>query len=64
MPKQKRGGYVFIGWKGGHSPRHVHVYREGRLVVKWDVDNWQAMWGTAPARVRGLIRELLDEGLL
>jgi hypothetical protein len=64
MPKRRRGGYVFVAWKGDHSPRHVHVYREGRFVVKWDLDDWQPMRGTAPPRVLELIRELLDEGLL
>ena len=55
---------MFVAWKGDHSPRHVHVYREGRFVVKWDLENWQPMRGAAPPPVLGLIRELLDEGLL
>ncbi len=64
MPKRRRGGYVFVGWKGDHSPRHVHVYREGKFVVKWDLENWRAMKGTASPQVKRLIRELLNEGLL
>jgi len=64
MPKRRRGGYVFLGWKGDHSPRHVHVYRGGRFIVKWDLDNWQPIKGKASPRVLRLIRELLDEGLL
>ena len=64
MPKQRRGGYVFLGWKGDHSPRHVHVYRDGTFVVKWDLDNWRPMKGETNARVLDLIRELEDEGLL
>ena len=39
MGKYRRGGYVFITWKGDHPPRHVHVYRDGKLIVKWDLDN-------------------------
>jgi hypothetical protein len=42
----------------------VHVYRDGRLVVKWDLDRRQAMEGAAPARVRRLLAELVEEGLL
>ncbi len=34
MGKVRRGGYVFVTWKGDHAPRHVHVYRDGKLVVK------------------------------
>jgi hypothetical protein len=37
MGKIRRGGDVFISWKSDHPPRHVHVYREGRLIVKWDL---------------------------
>ncbi len=47
-----------------HPPRHVHVYREGKLVVKWDLENRKPMKGVAPRRVLELIRELEVEGLL
>ena len=62
MPKIRRGGYIFVGWIGDHSPRHVHVYRDGALVVKWDLDAWQPM--NAGARVERLLRELVEEGKL
>jgi len=55
---------VFVSWVGDHSPRHVHVYRDGKLVVKWDLDHWQAMKGEASARVVRLLRELVEEGKL
>jgi hypothetical protein len=64
VSKIRRGGHVFVNWIGDHAPRHVHVYRGGRLVVKWDLDRWQAMEGSAPARVRKLLRSLVEEGLL
>ena len=43
MGKLRRGGYIFMAWKGDHPPRHVHVYRDGKLVVKWDLDNRKPM---------------------
>lgn len=64
VAKIRRGGYVFLSWKGDHPPRHVHVYRNGRLVVKWDLDNQQPMKGYAPRRVLNLIEELEREGRL
>ena len=64
MPKIRRCGFVFLGWVGDHSPRHVHVYRDGTLVVKWDLDNWQPMKGQASARIRRLLNELVEEGKL
>ena len=64
MARIRRGGYIFITWKGDHSPRHVHVYRDGRLVVKWDLENGKPMKGSATRRVLSLIGELESEGLL
>lgn len=64
MGKLRRGGYIFVWWKGDHVPRHVHVYRDGKLVVKWDLHNNKAMKGSAPSRVVELIKELDAEGLL
>ncbi len=64
MSKLRRGGYVFLGWKGDHAPRHVHVYKDGTLIVKWDLENSQAMAGSASRRVRELILELEKAGLL
>ena len=62
--KTRRGGYVFISWKSDHPPRHVHVYREGRLIVKWDLDNGKAMRGAASVEILTLIRALEAEGRL
>jgi hypothetical protein len=42
----------------------VHVYCDGKLVVKWDLDNGRAMKGKASRRVLRLIQELESEGLL
>jgi len=64
VPKIGRGGFVFLAWAGDHSPRHVHVYRDGTLVVKWDLDNWQPMKGQASARLQRLPSELVEEGRL
>ena len=64
MGKLRRDGYIFITWKGDHSPRHVHVYRDGKLVVKWDLDNRKPMKGNPSRRVIHLIEELVAEGLL
>lgn len=55
---------MFLTWKGDHGPRHVHVYKDGRLIAKWNLDAGVAMKGRAPARVRELIEALEREGTL
>ena len=49
---------VFISWKSDHPPRHVHVYRNGKLVVKWDLDNKKPMMGAVSRKLLDLIRDL------
>jgi hypothetical protein len=47
-----------------HTPRHVHVYRDGRLVLKWDLENRVPMKGQASRRILEIIYELENEGIL
>jgi len=60
----RRGGHVFVIWKGDHPPRHVHVYEDGKEVLKWNLDAGVAMRGRANRRVLRLIAELVEEGRL
>jgi hypothetical protein len=64
VPKVSRGNYIFLGWVGDHSSRHVHVYRDGKLIVKWDLEHQRAMEGSASRRIRRLITDLEKEGRL
>ena len=64
MGKIRRGGYIIISWEGDHGPRHAHVYRNGRLVVKWDLENSVAMKGSPNRKVLALLAELEAEGLI
>ena len=64
MGKIRRGNYVFLSWVGDHSPRHVHVYQDGKLALKWDLENRVAMKGIATRRILKLIEDLEREGLI
>ena len=64
MGKIRRGGYILLSWVGDHSPKHVHVYRDRKLIVKWDLENWLSMKGQASNRILAIIRELEADGQL
>jgi hypothetical protein len=64
LTRVRRGGYVFTTWIGDHPPRHVHVYREGRLVMKWDLVKRRAIVGSPDRRIVLLIEHLQAEGRL
>ena len=50
-----------MSWIGDHSPRHVHVYWNGRLVLKWDLDHGKVMKGRGTKRLMRLIADLERE---
>jgi hypothetical protein len=64
VTKIRRGGFVFPTWQADHTPRHVHVYRDGELVLKWDLEHRRPMAGRPTAKVLGLSRRLDAEGRL
>ena len=64
VSKVRRGNYTFVTWKGDHSPRHVHTYRDGRLIAKWNLDRNVLMEGRMNRRLRQIITELVKEGKL
>ena len=64
MGKIRRGNYVFVTSIADHAPRHVHVYKDEKLVVKWDLENRVAMRGEANRRILKLIADLEQEGRL
>lgn len=64
MGKVRRGNFVFLSWKGDYAPRHVHVYRDGKRIVKWALENGRAMEGRAGKRLEKIIRQLEAEGFL
>jgi hypothetical protein len=65
VPLVRRGGYTFIRWVGDHDPPHVHVFRDGKLVTKWNLADWKPMDGGAvPRRVRKLLDELREQKVL
>jgi hypothetical protein len=64
MGKIRRGNFVFLTWTGDHTPRHVHVYKDRKLVLKWDLDHSQPMRGKPTRKLLALIEELENEGAL
>ena len=64
MTRLRRGGYIFRVWKGDDPPRHVHVFRDGELVLKWDLDKDKLLAGRLDPAVIRPIHELEEDGRL
>ena len=61
MGRIRRGGYIFFTSKGDHSPRHVHIYRDGVMVAKFDLEGWEVMAGNIDRRLRQILKQLREE---
>ncbi len=64
MGKLRRGGYIFITYKGDHDPRHVHVFRDGKEVAKWNLEARVLMSGAINDKILKLLNGLVKEGKL
>ncbi len=61
MGKVRRGGYIFFTWIGDHG-KHVHVFRHGWEVLKWDLELAGPIRGKSTRRLVKLIEALRKEG--
>jgi hypothetical protein len=53
-----------VTWSGDHKPRHVQVYLRDRLVAKWNLEEWVALWGALTPGLVSILRDLRKEGRL
>ncbi|MBF0492492.1 MAG: hypothetical protein HQM15_06900 [Deltaproteobacteria bacterium] len=63
MGKIRRGNYIFISWIGDHG-HHVHVYKDQKEILKWDLQGKKVIKGKATRNLIKIIEELQKEGLL
>jgi len=61
--KIRRGNYIFLSWIGDHG-HHVHVYKKGKQILKWDLEENKIIQGNITKQLRKLIQQLMKEKLL
>ena len=64
MGRIRRGGYIFFTAIGDHTPRHVHIYRDGELIAKFDLEGWKLISGNMNRRLLQILKALYQEGKL
>ena len=45
-----------------HDPRHVHVFEDGKRVLKFNIETWTVMEGRMTPRARKALEALRKEG--
>jgi len=59
----KRGGVIVVLYSTDHDPRHVHVFEDGKRLLKFDLESWTVMEGKLTAKARKALESLRQEGV-
>jgi hypothetical protein len=59
----KRRGVIVVLYSTDHDPRHVHVFEDGRRLLKFDIESWTVMEGTLTSKARKVLDGLRQEGV-
>ncbi len=46
-----------------HDPRHVHIYEDGKRLLKFNIDSWKVMEGKLTAKSKKALEALKEEGV-
>lgn len=57
----RRGGYLIEWWIGDHYPKHVHIYRNRKLVAKVVIPSLLVLTGELNRRLKRILEELIQE---
>ena len=63
VSRWKRGGLIVVLYATDHDPKHVHVFEDGRRLLKFDLESWRVMEGWLTPRARRALEALREEGM-
>ncbi len=63
MSRWKRAGVIVVLYSTDHDPRHVHVFEDGKRLLKFDLESWTVMEGTLTSKARKALDGLRQEGV-
>ncbi len=64
MTTWKSSGYVIRSYETDHRPLHVHIFKDGREVARFDLENHELMDGSDPRHAGRIVRALKAVGLI
>ena len=62
MGRWRRRRVIIVLYATDHDPRHVHVFEDGKRLLKFDVESWLVMEGTLTPKARKALDEPRAEG--
>ncbi|MBZ5497649.1 MAG: DUF4160 domain-containing protein [Acidobacteriia bacterium] len=64
MGRWKRFGVVVVRYLTDHDPPHVHVFQDGKRILKFDIESWLVMEGKMTSNARKALEALRRDGEL
>ncbi len=62
MPKWKLYGVIVVLYQTDHPPRHVHVFEDGKRLLKFNTEDWTVMEGQLTSKARRALQSLRAKG--
>ncbi len=63
MSRWKRCGVIVVMYAYDHDPKHVHVFEDGKRLLKFNVDDWVVMEGKLTVKAQRALETLRLEGV-
>lgn len=63
MSRWKRCGVIVVLYSTDHDPRHVHIFEDGKRLLKFNIENWVVMEGTLTTKAKKALNVLQKEGV-
>ena len=64
MSRWRRHGVIVVLYATDHDPKHVHVFEDGKRLLKFNIENWTVMEGKLTAKARKALKALRQEGMI
>lgn len=62
--RKKAGGYIIQIYKTDHPPLHAHIFKDGELVGRFDLENMVFMEGSVERHEGRVLKALKTAGLV
>ena len=62
MPKWKLYGVIVVLYQTDHPPRHVHVFEDGKRLLKFNIDDWEVLEGQLTPKAKRALESLRKQG--
>jgi hypothetical protein len=62
MGRWKRFGIVIVQYATDHDPPHVHIFKNGKRLLRFNIEAWETMEGKMTSSARKALEALRREG--